>query len=174
MNIPGVFNSFPDRKEIQKNYTDSLIEQAKSIDLDKVDYSGVEFKPRSEITESQKVYFWVRVYLNDEINIKPDTVVNISYVESGEKLETKFICYAKKGADKNMDENVINYNPEDDRRILCLMIDSERIDKNSDDIPFIRTLFRIGKYYEAQILRNSDLSITDSSGNKLDFFDIDF
>jgi hypothetical protein len=73
-----------------------------------------------------------------------------------------------------MDENVINYNPEDDRRILCLMIDSERIDKNSDDIPFIRTLFRIGKYYEAQILRNSDLSITDSSGNKLEFFDIDF
>jgi hypothetical protein len=174
MNIPGVFNSFPDRKEIQKNYTDSLIEQAKSIDLDKVDYSNVDFKPRNKIVESQKVYFWIRVYLNEEVDIKPDTNVNVKYVVSGETLETKFICYAKKGADKNMDENVINYNPEDDRRILCLMIDSERIDKNSDDIPFIRTLFRIGKYYEAQILRNSDLSITDSSGNKLDFYDIDF
>jgi len=174
MNIPGVFNSFPDRKEIQKNYTDSLIEQAKSIDLDKVDYSNVDFKPRNKIVESQKVYFWIRVYLNEEVDIKPDTNVNVKYVFSGETLETKFICYAKQGAEKDMDENVINYNPEDDRRILCLMIDSERIDKNSDDIPFIRTLFRIGKYYEAQILRNSDLLITDSSGNKLEFFDIDF
>ena len=73
-----------------------------------------------------------------------------------------------------MDEQVINYNPEDDKRILCLMIDADRIDNNSSDIPFIRTLFRIGKYYEAQILRNSDLLITDSSGNKLEFFDIDF
>jgi len=174
MNIPGVFNSFPDRKEIQKNYTDSLIEQVKSIDLDKVDYSNVDFKPRNKIVESQKVYFWIRVYLNEEVDIKPDTNVNVKYVFSGETLETKFICYAKQGAEKDMDENVINYNPEDDRRVLCLMIDAERIDKNSDDIPFIRTLFRIGKYYEAQILRNSDLLITDSSGNKLEFFDIDF
>jgi hypothetical protein len=38
MNIPGVFNSFPDRKEIKKNYNDILIVQAKYIDLDKVDY----------------------------------------------------------------------------------------------------------------------------------------
>jgi hypothetical protein len=49
MNKPGVFNPFPDRKEIQQNYVNSLVEQAKSIDLDKVDYSGVDFKPRNEI-----------------------------------------------------------------------------------------------------------------------------
>lgn len=165
---------FPDRKEIQKNYVNSLVEQAKSIDLDKIDYSDVDFKPRNKIVESQKVYFWIRVYLNEEIDINPDTTVNIEYTGSGEKLETKFICYAKKGAEQNMDENVINYNPEDDKRILCLMIDSERVNNNSEDIPFIRTLFRIGKYYQAQILRNSDLLVSDSSGNKLEFFDIDF
>lgn len=175
----NTFNTDPflDRKEIQKNYggyVDGLTEQVKSIDLDKVNYSNVEFKPRNQIIEAQKVYFWIRVYLNEEVHIKPDTVVAITYGESGEKLETKFICYAKKGADKNMDENVINYNPEDNMKVLCLMIDSERIDKNSDDIPFIRTLFRIGKYYQPQILRTNDLLITSSDGMRLEFFDIDF
>jgi hypothetical protein len=176
--LQNTFNTDPflDRAEIQKNYTDSygLVEQVRSIDLDKVDYSNVEFKPRNRVVETQKVYFWIRVYLNEEVEIKPDTDINITYAESGEKLETKFICYAKKGADKNMDENVINYNPEDNKKVLCLMIDSERINKNSDDIPFIRTLFRIGKYYTPQILRNNDLLITGSDGVRLEFFDIDF
>ena len=168
-------NTFPERNQIiRQSYIDNIVEQAKSVDLEKVDYGNVDFKPRSEITEKQKVFFWIRLYLNDEIDIKVDTDVNIQYVVSGETLVTKFICYAKKGISKDMDEQVINYNPEDDKRILCLMIDADRIDNKSDDIPFIRTLFRIGKYYEAQILRNSDLLITDSSGNKLEFFDIDF
>ena len=168
-------NVFPERNQILKqNYVDTIVEQVKSIDLDKIDYGNVDFKPRAEITEKQKVFFWIRLYLNDEIDIKVDTDVNIQYVTSGETLTTKFICYAKQGISKDMDEQVINYNPEDDKRILCLMIDADRIDNNSSDIPFIRTLFRIGKYYEAQILRNSDLLITDSSGNKLEFFDIDF
>jgi hypothetical protein len=176
MNIPGVFtnNPFPERTQIQKSYVDGIVEQAKSIDLDKVDYANVDFKPRAEITEKQKVYFWIRVYLHNEIDIKPDTDVSIQYVSSGEKLITKFICFAKQGINKDMEENVINYNPEEDKKVLCLMIDSERIDNNSDDIPFIRTLFRIGKYYTPQILRNSDMLISDSSGNKLDFYDIDF
>ena len=168
-------NTFPERNQIiRQSYIDNIVEQAKSVDLEKVDYGNVDFKPRSEITEKQKVFFWVRLYLNEEMDIKTDSDVSIQYVVSGETLVTKFICYAKKGISKDMDEQVINYNPEDDKRILCLMIDADRIDNKSDDIPFIRTLFRIGKYYEAQILRNSDLLITDSSGNKLEFFDIDF
>ena len=54
------------------------------------------------------------------------------------------------------------------------MIDADRINKKSDDIPFIRTLFRIGRYYRPQVLRLSDLSIVDSKGNQLYCYDIDF
>jgi hypothetical protein len=166
---------FPNRSQLVKSsYLNNIIEQVKSVDLEKVDYGNVDFKPRSEITEKQKVYFWIRVYLNNEIDISVNTDVTIKYCESGELLVTKFICYAKQGLNKNMDENVINYNPDDDKKILCLMIDSDRIDSDSDDIPFLRTLFRISKYFTPQILRNSDLLISDSNSNKLDFYDIDF
>lgn len=165
--------SFPDRKEIITSHS-SIIEEIKSLDVQNVNFSDTDFKPRTKIVEEQKVYFWIRVYLKHETQINPDTKVLIKYLPSGEQLETKFICYAKKGADKNLDENVINYNPEDDRRILCLMIDSEKINKNSEDIPFIRTMFRISKWYSPQILRHSELEVIDSTGKTLDYFDIDF
>ena len=168
-------NPFLDRKDLVKKatYVDSLIEQIKSIDVEKSDFStGVEVG--SSVVEEQRVYFWIRLYLHDEIDILPDTDITITYVDSGEKLETKFICYAKKGHIQDMDETVINYNPEDDKKVLCLMIDADRINKKSDDIPFIRTLFRIGRYYRPQVLRLSDLSIVDSKGNQLYCYDIDF
>jgi len=174
--FPNSFNANPflDRKEIRKSYIDSLIDQASSIDLDKVDFSNVDFNPRNQVVEKQKVYFWIRLYLHDEIDINVDTDITLTYRESGEKLVTKFICFAKKGIDKNMNEMVINYNPEDDRKILCLMIDADKIDNDGNDIPFIRTLFRTSKWFTPQILRKSDLVINDASGNELNFYDIDF
>lgn len=167
-------NPFPDRTELVKpSYQESLIEQAKNIDVEKINFDGSDFAPRTEIKERQKVYFWIRVYLNEETDIQPDTDITLTYVESGEQLETKFICYAKKGIQKDIDETIINYNPEDDRKVLCLMIDSDRINKNSEDIPFIRTLFRIGRFYHPQILRHSDLTVSKGS-EILNYYDIDF
>ena len=166
---------FPSRGQIQKNYQDTIIEQAQKINLDKVDFSNEEqFKPRQQVIEKQKIYFWIRVYLHDEIEIEPNTDVFLTYTLSGEKLETKFICYAKKGLDKDRDPNIINYNPDDDRKVICLMVDTGRIDKHSQDIPFIRTLFRTSRHYQPQILKLSEISITDSSGREFDYFDIDF
>jgi len=175
MQIPGVFteNSFPDRKEIKKTYVDNIIEQAKLIDVEKIDYTNSDFKPRNQIIEEQKVYFWIRVYLHDEVSIDPNTDVTLTYLGSGEKLITKFICYAKKGAEKNQDENVINYNPDEDKKVWCIMIDSNRIDNNSQDIPFIRSLFRISRWYSPQILRLSDLDIS-YNDTSISYYDIDF
>jgi hypothetical protein len=175
MQIPGVTteNFFPDRKEIKKTYVDNIIEQAKLIDVEKIDDTKSEFKPRNQIIEEQKVYFWIRVYLHDEVSIEPNTDVTITYRESGEKLTTKFICYAKKGAEKNQDENVINYNPDEDKKVWCLMIDADRIDKNSQDIPFIRSLFRISRWYSPQILRLIDLDIS-YNDTSISYYDIDF
>lgn len=175
MQTPGFFesNHFPDRKEIKKTYIDSIVEQAKSLNLDDIDYSQTDFKPRNQIVEEQKVYFWVRVYLHEEVKIEQNTDVNIKYVESGEVLTAKFICFAKKGAERNQVENVINFNPEEDPKIWCLMIDANRIDKDSDDIPFIRTLFRISRWYSPQILRLNDLEVS-FNDQIVSYYDIDF
>jgi hypothetical protein len=168
-------NPFPTRSELaNRSYKESIIEQIKEIDVEKINYDNVDFKSRSEIKEEQKVYFWARIYTNEEILIEPNTEVTMTYQESGEKLKTTFICYAKKGLQKDQDENLVNYNSEDDKKILCLMVDSERINKNSEDIPFIRTLFRIGRHYCPQILRHSDLTISDSQGRNIEYYDIDF
>ena len=175
MQIPGVFNTspFPDRNEIKKSYVDDIVEQAKLLDLEKIEYSNVDFKPRNQIVEKQKVYFWIRVYLHEEVNIEPNTDVTIKYLPSGETLTTKFICYAKKGTEKNQAENVINFNPEEDTKIWCLMVDADKIDNHSQDIPFIRTLFRISRWYSPQILRLAELEIS-FNDTPIYYYDIDF
>ena len=168
-------NPFPSRRDISKNdYYNSLLDQVRSIDVEKLDYSNADFKPRSEIVEKQRVYFWIRAYLNEESNMSLDQDVTITYTSTGETLTTRFICFAKKGHQKDMDDDVVNYNPEDDKKVLCLMIDSDKINVDSDDIPFIRTLFRIGKYFQPQILRKNELLLKDSKGNQLEYYDIEF
>jgi hypothetical protein len=169
-------NVFPDRKDLvqRRSYRDNIIESAKSIDVEKIDYTNIDFNPQNQIIEQQKVYFWIRIYLKDELDIEPNTDITLTYTPENESLQTKFICYAKKGHEKNAQENVVNYNPEDDKRILCLMVDADRIDKHSDDIPFIRTLFKISRWYQPQILRLSEIKITDSNERDFEFYDIDF
>lgn len=173
LNTDGVF---PDRKELAKrrSYRDNIIEQAKSIDVEKIDYNGAIFNPQNQIIEEQKVFFWIRIYLKEEVDVQPNTDITITYTPSEESLVAKFICYAKKGYEKDMQQNVVNYTPEDDKRILCLMVDAERIDKKSEDIPFIRSLFKISRWYSPQILRLSDFKITDTSEREFEFYEIDF
>ena len=140
---------FPDRRDLKKAIKennaiyDDIIDQAKKINLDKIDFNSENFVPRSEIKQKQKVYFWVRVYLKEEFEITPDTDINIIWKETGEKITTKFICYAKRGLDKDLEDQVTNYNPEDDKKVLCLMVDEDRINIHNEDIPFIKTLFKI-------------------------------
>ena len=168
-------NVFPDRKELSKrrSYRDNIIEQAKSIDVENVDYKNVDFGPRNQVIEEQKVYFWIRIYLKEEVDVQPNTDITITYQPSEESLVSKFICYAKKCHEKDKQQDVVNYNPEDDKRILCLMVDADRINKKSEDIPFIRSLFKISRYYQPQILRLSEFKITDTEDREFEFYDID-
>lgn len=168
-------NVFPDRKELAKrrSYRDNIIEQAKSIDVEKVDYKNVDFGPQNKVIEEQKVYFWIRIYLKEEVDVQPNTDITITYQPSEESLVAKFICYAKKGHEKDKQHLVVNYNTEDDKRILCLMVDADRINKKSEDIPFIRSLFKISRYYQPQILRLSEFKITDTEDREFEFYDID-
>lgn len=181
MNLFSAEDPFVDRNQLKKTvpgllkYQEELLEQVKNIDTTNI---TDEAKPETRISiiEKQKVYFWIRLYLREEDQIlDPNDTINIRYVHSGETLETKFICYNKSVLTQDADPNVVNYNPEDDKKVLCLMVDSDRINKDSEDIPFIRTLFKIGRHYEYQLLKRDELEfIVEKNSQILDYFDVDF
>jgi hypothetical protein len=154
-------------------YLDVLADQIRTIDT--TDLSDVSEEVVSKVTEEQRVYFWIRLYLKeDNINAQIGDDISINWKLSGEKLVTKFICYGKTGLNKDYQDEMTNYNPEDDKKCLCLMIDSKMVNFNND-IPFIRTLFKTGYHYEYQLVRREDLQfIIDSNGMILDYFECDF
>jgi hypothetical protein len=54
------------------------------------------------------------------------------------------------------------------------MVEEDRININNEDIPFIKTLFKIGRFYEKQVWQRTDMKLTDKDGRELPWFDIDF
>ena len=163
---------------METNY-DYLVEQVKKLELDNIDFENSDFDKIYKKEEKQKVYFWIRVYLSEETNIEPGDNVSIKYIHTGEELETTFICYAKKGTGHIEYENdepvVTNYNAEDDTKCLCLMVDEEKINYDSEDILYIRKLFKIGRHYEYEIVRTSELILTNERTEEtLEYYDIEF
>lgn len=154
-------------------YLDVLAEQIRTIDT--TDLSDVSEEVVSKVTEEQRVYFWIRIYLKeDNINAEIGDDISINWTQSGEKLVTKFICYGKQGLNADHHDEMTNYNPDDDKKCLCLMIDNKMVNFN-DDIPFIRTLFKTGYHYEYQLVRRDELQfIIDKNGMILDYYDCDF
>lgn len=156
------------------DYREQLLEKIRQIDSEGLS-DEIEIVSSSKVIEEQKIYFWIRLYLSEEdnnIQIGDDIVIH--YTPSGEELITKFVCYGKSGLQKDHNGEVINYNPDDDKRILCLMID-ERVVNFSDEIPFIRTLFKTGYHYEYQLVKRSELIyVNKRNGVILDYYDCDF
>ena len=156
-----------------RSYIEQLVEQVRNIDT--TDLSDtVDNKSTTKIIEEQKVYFWIRLYMNDEnSNVVVGDDISIKYTPSGEKLKTKFVAYGKKGMDKDVDD-ITSYNPDDDKRVLCLMIDTNMVN-NSKEIPFIRTLFKTGYHYEYQLVKRDELTfVVDKNSIVLEYFDVDF
>ena len=156
-----------------------LADQVKSLNLDEIDFEKSQYDFVKTKIEKQKVYFWIRVYLSEEMEIEAGADIQIKYVHSGEALDTKFICYAKMGGGHIKYEDgepvVANYNSEDNKKVLCLMVDEEKINYDSDDIPFIRKLFKIGRHYEYELIKRTDLILTvKSTEEMLNYFDIEF
>ena len=148
-------------------------EQLKDLDTTELS-DDVSQDPEVEITP-EKVYFWTRVYMKEENpNINIGDTITIKYLPSGEELKTQFITYGKSGLERNHDDELINFNPEDDKKVLCLMVDEKEIN-NSENIPFIRTLFRLGHHYEYNVMRRDELTFTnEKNGIIIDWFDCDF
>lgn len=165
-------------KTMDVNY-DYLVEQARSLNLDDIDFKNAVYDTTNTKIDKQKVYFWIRVYLSEEANIEPGNDIEIKYVHSGETLLTKFICYSKVGGGnvsyKDGEPIITNYNTEDDKKCLCLMVDEERINYDSEDIPIIRKLFRIGRHYDYVLLKRNELLLTNLDNDEsLDYYDIEF
>ena len=144
-------------------------------DLDTTDLSDdVSQDPEVEITP-EKVYFWTRVYMKEENpNIEIGDYITIKYLPSGEELKTQFITYAKDGLEKDHDDELTSYNAEDNKKILCLMVDEKEINER-EDIPFIRTLFKLGHHYEYNVMRRDELIFTNvRNGVLIEWFECDF
>jgi hypothetical protein len=172
-------SQFDNIKLVDPNY-DYLSEQVKKLNLDQIDFENTEYDSVETKVDKQKVYFWIRVYLSEEVSeIEPGDDINIKYMPSGEELTTKFICYSKKGGSsieyKDGEPVVANYNSEDDTKCLCLMVDEEKINYDSEDIPLIKKLFKIGRHFEYVFLKRSDLVLTiNRLETKLNYYDIEF
>ena len=153
---------------------DNLVEQIKTIDTEEVKDWNKNTDPDMKVIEDQKVYIWIRLYLKEEANIEIGDDIFMTYTPSGEKLETKFICYGKTDLGKDHEDEMVNYNPEDDNKILCLMVDQEKINKGID-IPFIKTLFKTSIHYQEQLMKRSELLFINNRNQEiLDYFDCDY
>lgn len=162
----------------QKDYLSPIVEAIKNINTD-LENSGKwiydEIVATTKILEEQKIYFWIRLYLREENpNIQIGDDVSINWIHSGEKLTTKFISYGKKGLEKDHVGEVTNFSTEDDKKVVCLMVDETKVNF-SDEIPFIRTLFKTGKHYEYQLVKREELQfVVERNGIILDYYDCDF
>jgi hypothetical protein len=75
---------------------------------------------------------------------------------------------------KDNGDLITQYNSEDDKKVLCLMIDEKLVNWNKE-ILFIRTLFKTGRHYEFQLVKRDELQfIIDKNNIILDWFDSDF
>lgn len=163
--------------KLNNDYLQKVVDDIKNIDTNP-DASNkwiYDIETTSKIIEEQKIYFWIRLYLkNEDPNVKIGDDVTINWIPSGEKLTTKFVVYGKEGLERDHIGEVVNFNPEDDKKVLCLLIDTKMVNFN-DDIPFIRTLFKTGYHYEYQLVKREELQfVVDRNGIILDYYDCDF
>jgi hypothetical protein len=154
---------------------DSIVQQIKQIDRDDLS-DDVDQGPLSSEVEKQKVYIWIRLYIKEEMSgLKEGDDFSITYTETNETLITKFICFGKKNSFKDSDDyDQIQITSEDDQKCLCLMVE-ENIIQTGDDIPFIRSLFKISKHFDFQVYRREDLVFTNTrTGQSVEYIDCDF
>lgn len=166
---------FPDRKDLKNKKIQKLKEKGLLVDEDPNKYvedDGFDRSPEIKITEESKYYSWTRLYLSEKVEIEKGDVINLTYQPTGEEMELIFATYNKSSLNKNKEDEVVNYDFEDDKKVLCLMVDIKEVENNIE-IPFLRTLFKESKWYEHQLLKRNDLKF-EVNGEELDYYSVDF
>jgi hypothetical protein len=106
------------------------------------------------------------VYLKKEDEtFEPGDEIILNLKPKNETLKVVFGSYEKKGLYKDFDKQVVNYQTEEDKKVLCCMVDYEKINKDSEDIPNLRTFFKSSKYYQENLFLKEDFTITHKGRN---------
>ncbi len=154
------------------NYLDKILKEIRSIKNESI--GDIVTETNVKVIDDQKIFIWMRIYLKEKIDVIEGDEFIMKYLPSGENLTVKFICYGKKNILKDHDDEIVNYDPEDDEKVLCLMVNENEINTRND-IPFIRTLFKTSRFYDYQIIRRSDLTFTNIRTNEApEYIDCDF
>jgi len=158
------------------NYQELILQQIKSIDTKELSDVNLDYADTISIkeVEKQKIYFWIRLYLKEEMSdLKIGDDFDITYTKSGETLSGKFIAFGKKNLNRDLDNVIVNYEPEDNPKCLCIMVDEEEM--KSEKIPFIRTLFKTSTFFEYQVYRREELTFTNTRTlQTCEYVDCDF
>ncbi len=154
---------------------DGLVDEIKKIDVGKVNAWSEGYDVNLKIVEKQKVYIWIRLYVKEELSdLEKGDDVTIRYVPSGEEMTVKFIYYGKSLLTKDHQDEIVNFDLDDDKKILCLMVDQDLINFGTD-IPFIRTMFKSGLHYQYQLVKRDELIfINNRTKENIDYYDCDW
>lgn len=153
------------------NYIDSIIEEIKRIETEEIKDFEVVPKVKVEITQKSKIYFWIRLYLKNELEIKQGDKVIINWNIYNEKIETQFFSFSKKGLDKDHLEEITFGNLQDDKKTLLLMVDSDDINYGKE-VENLRKLFKLSHHFKDEIIRHDELEFIHNNVN-LDYYDLD-
>jgi hypothetical protein len=138
---------------------ESIVNMIKGIDdktLSSIEKEGDAVSVKE--TEKTMTYFWIRIFLKEECGvITPGDLVDVTYQD--EKLEVIFSSYGRENtrSSSEIDDEVTEYVHEEDKKCLIFLVDEDKIRKDSEDIPFIRTLFRSSPWFELQVYRREEL-----------------
>lgn len=126
-----------------------------------------------EVLEEQKQYHWIRLYMNDELEIDPMAKVKMVYVPTSEEFELVFTSYNKKKSEQDKGPSLVEYVAEDDKKVLSLLYNLDDVE-NSEKYPKITTLFTRSKNFEFNLLRRDDLVFKLQDGTEIAYYDIEF
>ena len=93
---------------LEPNYLDRLVEEIKSISTQEISDSPENESPNVRVLEPQRVFYWIRIYLKEEIDLVEGDYFKMEYLPSGENMTIKFITYCKKNIHKDQGDQIIN------------------------------------------------------------------
>jgi len=133
---------------------------------------GFDREMEINIKEKQKIFIWIRIFLKEEQDIEIGSKINMIYKPSGESMGTVFGAYNKKNVNSDNEEQVVEYVSDDDKTCLCLMVDLETINDIDNNLDYLRTIFKDGRYFDSNnlFIREDELSFVLDGYGELDYY----
>lgn len=163
-----------------KSYDELLLQEKQEMAEDTAVGSFVQqFKKNIQrvVLEESKEYYWLRLYLREECEIENSEIIKLKYLPNDESLDLIFIAYEKKGQSDQFYSDIIEYVKEDDKKILCLMLDIKELNTRTD-LEFLQKLLRCSRNHEDTLVKREDLPFMQQNAEgewiPLDYYDADF